>query len=127
MPKVRQHKPKLPADFKPLPETFSKAGRHFKLMKREGNVAIYAIQLGSTPDWSVTPQTFEVVLIRQILVGRSIKGFYMPPHEELPSPEQWGSLGFSPPNFERALEIFEELKARRADRTSLTGKKAKTT
>lgn len=130
MPTARQHKPVLPPDFKPLPEVFEKAGRHFKLIKREGNVALYAISFSganrtSAPkDWSKA-SLFEVVVIRQVLKGREIKGYFMPPHEELPSAEQWGNQGFSPPNMERALEIFEQLKTRAAHRTALTKKGVK--
>lgn len=124
MPTVRQHKPFIPPDFKPLPEVFEKVGRHFKLIKREGNVALYAIAFSAPKDWS-KPSLFEVVVIRQVLKGREIKGYFMPPHEELPSAEQWGNQGFSPPNMERALEIFEQLKTRAAHRTSLTKKSAK--
>lgn len=110
MPKPKQ--PKLPKDFKALPEFFEKQGRHFKLIKRQGNVAIYAIAFSTPKDWSKV-RTYEVVLIRQVLVGRTVKGYYMPPHEELPSAEQWGSRGFSPPDLVRAEEIFQSLVQRR--------------
>lgn len=116
MPTVRQPKTApLPEEaFKPLPETFAKAGRSFRLIKREGNVALYSVRFSPVPDWSKPDWAWEVVIIRQVFTGRFIKGYWMPPHEELPSEAQWGSRGFSPHTLERAEELFQELVKKQA-------------
>ena len=122
-PKLKQPKP-LPKDFKTLPEVFEKAGRHFKLVKRTGNVALYRISFSTTPDWSKPASAWEVVIIRQVLEGRQIKDYYMPPHEELPSEAQWGNRGFSPSTAERAEEIFIELVSKYVTNEDLTAQVA---
>lgn len=114
MPRVRQNKTiPLPPDFVSLPtEPFFKQGRSFKLIKREGNVALYDVRFGENPDWASPARNYEVVIIRQVLKGRDVKGYYMPPHEELPSDAQWGTLGWSPFSLADAERKFDELVTR---------------
>lgn len=93
---------------------FQKGERHFRLLKRVGNVALYDMRLTSSPtvDWSKPATAWEVVIIRQVLTGRKIGDYYMPPHEELPSDAQWGNRGWSPGTLEDAEARFSEVAAR---------------
>jgi hypothetical protein len=65
-----------------------------------------------TVDWSKPAVSWEVVIIRQVLTGRTVGDYYMPPHEELPSDAQWGSRGWSPLSAEDAEVKFNEVIAR---------------
>lgn len=71
---------------KPIPNNFRKNGYDYRLLEREGNVAIYE---------QVKPNrvyAFEVVKIRSSK-ARSAFGHDFEAAERLPSDDDWGTLG----------------------------------
>ncbi len=72
---------------KTLPLEFTKGGFQCRQLARSGRAAIYE----QTKDEMVA---YEVVVIRNHN-GRVIAGQAIPPSEYMPSPEEWGSKGWT--------------------------------
>ena len=94
---------------KPLPRQFNYRGWSLYLVKRSGNVAIYA---KSKPDWPDGKVSYEVVRIREqqaktITIGdREV--FYE--HKEIYPPDTaWGTDGFTLNDLHAAHEKFDEM------------------
>ena len=88
---------------KTIPVQFAHDGFNLRLLKRTGDVALFA---KSKPTHS--RDTFEVVLI-QHHPAESICGRAYPARESMPPSESWGTLGWSYPNLEDAQEKFRAL------------------
>lgn len=73
-----------------LPTEFKKGPFYFKLIKREGRIALLEKSKGEG-----CPKHYEVIVIQKrkdaIMFGNTI-----PAHEAVPGDEMWGAAGFSP-------------------------------
>lgn len=85
-----------------IPKTFKANGFIFTLLSRKGNIAIYK---KDKPEY---PCGFEVILIKRH-DGYEIAGNKVEPSEVYPSSEQWGSLGFTYTELDKAEKKFKEL------------------
>ena len=85
----------------PLPETFRAGGFDFKLLKRDGMVALFEKTNGGRV-------LYEVVIIRQ-LPAQTIYGRTYPPREAMPLSEAWGSEGWSPCSLEEANQTYQRV------------------
>ena len=90
----------------PLSGSFRKSGWDYKLVSREGDVAVFE-QTKPGLEFSV----FEVVLVQRHN-GYEIAGKRFPPAEHMPSSEQWGTLGFTCADRESAFIKADELQFR---------------
>ena len=90
-------------NYKPVLKEFRKDQADFKLLKREGDVALLQKIRGDYCG-------FEVVVIQKHN-GYEMMGKVVPPSEFYPSSEQWGTYGFSflPSDREGAERKFQEL------------------
>jgi hypothetical protein len=96
----------IPSEFKGNRDQSGPAGAyHFKLLKRQGQVALFE---KSNPDHPTKPIAvlYEVVILKTVPEKRWPDGRVTPAHESMPSPEEWGLYGWSPATYERAVEIF---------------------
>ena len=98
-----------------LPATFE--GRRdqrnyiFSQQARDGNLAVFRKYLKESPATLVTGESFEVVRIKQNPASTKTIGgkeVTFPAHESMPSPEEWGTNGWS---YGTAMEALEKLKA----------------
>lgn len=101
----------LAIEFKGTRDQSGPAGAyHFKLVKREGQVALFE---KSNPDHLSQTVLYEVVILKTVPEKRWPDGRTTPVHESMPSPEEWGVYGWSPASLERAEQIFKrEVSAR---------------
>ncbi len=76
-------------------------GWHFSLIKRSGMVAIFQKTKPPNP----TP-SYEVVILQTRPNKTWPNGQVTPAHESMPKPEDWGTLGWTTDNLERANEIY---------------------
>jgi hypothetical protein len=88
-----------------LPQTFALGSFTFRLIKREGDVALLE---KSKPSWSIP--RYEVVIVQETRTWSG--GVVSPAHEELPGSWQWGSEGWSYSDPEDAWQKFHELTGR---------------
>jgi hypothetical protein len=90
---------------KPLPERFRYDNFDFRMLKREGDIAIFA---KSSPSHPREPDSYEVVRVQRkparLLFGRDI-----PAHEAMPASEDWGIHGWTYAKLEAAEKKFAEL------------------
>lgn len=79
----------------PLPTQFDgradQKGFQFSQIKREGDVALFEKR---KPGW-LKPK-YEVVIVQKCPERTWPNGLTTPAHEIMPSPEEWGTLGWSP-------------------------------
>jgi hypothetical protein len=87
---------------KTLPESFRSDGFHFQMVARCGDVALFA----KTAVHHTIPG-FEVVLVRKRETVIFPNGRTTPEHEAMPSPEQWGTYGWTPGTWRMALDMFK--------------------
>jgi hypothetical protein len=89
----------------PLPQTFRRSGWDYKVLSRDGDVAV----LEQTKAGCDT--RYEVVVVQRHN-GYEIGGKVMPPGEAMPSPEQWGRLGWTLMDresaFKKSKTVLEE-------------------
>ena len=95
---------------KQLPIQFTKQGFNHEQVRREGDVAIYR----RAPASGAYQHHFEVVRIESHN-GYTIAGVHCPPSETYPTPEQWGSRGWTYNDAESANAKFSELVAKEAE------------
>jgi hypothetical protein len=76
---------------------------NFKLLKREGNVALFQKQQPKLQHIG-----YEVVIIQQH-PDFMCRGKLIPAHEKLPPSSAWGRLGFTPDSHDDAIRRFWEL------------------
>ncbi len=81
-------------------------GYHFKLMKREGDVALFE---KINPSHKSGTKHYEVVIIKNVPERTFPNGKVTEAHEAMPSPEEWGSSGWSPYDYAAALTKFDEI------------------
>jgi len=88
-----------------LPNEFRKSGFYFRLVKRQGDKAIYSKSRAGG-----VGKHYEVIKIREhdeYVMG----GVTIPAGESYPSSEQWGRLGYTYPTLEEAEERFNRIKS----------------
>jgi hypothetical protein len=88
---------------KPLPEQFRHGGFDYRVLARDGDVVLMAKR-----NRGMARDIYEVCIVRRC-PDRTIAGKPIPARECLPSPEHWGTYGWSPYGLERARELFREL------------------
>jgi len=98
-----------------LPETFDgradQRGYQFKQIKRTGLVALFEKRNPDHPPGTLP--AYEVVIVRKVAERRFPNGIVTPAHESMPSPEEWGTSGWSPATLEAAHTRFNALVASR--------------
>lgn len=87
----------------PLPTTFRKSGWDYKVISRDGDIAV----LEQSKPGNDT-KFFETVHVLRHN-GYEIAGNKVAPAEHLPSSEQWGTLGFTYRDKESAFRKAEEM------------------
>jgi hypothetical protein len=90
----------------PLPTTFVPDGFEFCQLRRAGQIALFVMARPGS-----TNQSYEVVIIQQ-RKEKCFDGRITPAHEALPSPSEWGRLGwtFLGRDFDFAVRKFEALR-----------------
>lgn len=85
-----------------LAESFNWDGFHFQLVCRLADVALFAkvAKNHSAP-------SYEVVFVRKRSSTIFPNGKTTPAHESMPSPEQWGTYGWTPGSWRSALDMFK--------------------
>jgi len=89
-------------EYKPLKEKFTKKGFDYKLIKREGDKAIYSQTKGPKI------KCYEVIKIRRH-DGYTIADVYMEPSETYPSDSEWGVFGWTFNDLELAEKKFKSI------------------
>ena len=89
---------------KQLPNQFRKEGFDFKILLREGNVAMLR---KTKPGFSF--ESYEVVRI-QSHNGYTIDGVEIEPAESIPNSTQWGRKGWTYSDIELATRKFDKLR-----------------
>jgi hypothetical protein len=89
-------------NYKKLKDKFIKNGFNFKLLKREGDKAIYEKRK------SKLNYCYEVILIARH-DGYSLGENYLEPAETYPSSSQWGEKGWTFKDLNKAEEKFNNL------------------
>lgn len=87
----------------PIPTEFEgtrdQRGFKFKLLKRTGDICLFEKQKNRAT-------TYEVVILRKVAEKTFPNGITTPAHESMPSPEEWGTSGWSYPILEKAEQKF---------------------
>ena len=86
---------------KPIETEFNRYGFSFKMMKREGDKAIFRKS-------KLNIVSYEVVILRRHN-GYEINGMQIAPAEYYPSNESWGAHGWSYQDYESALDRFSKV------------------
>jgi hypothetical protein len=89
----------------PLPSTFHKSGFNFRLIDREGDVALLEKNRPGIP-----ARFFEVVIVQKTGAHTWPDGRTTEPREHMPSSEQWGTHGWSFSDIEQAWAKFRKLR-----------------
>lgn len=99
---------------KPLGDSYRKNTYHYEIIKRVGDIAIAKQRLRP----GVGCLAYEVIIIQK-KEASEIKGVIVEAHEAAPGNEQFGNLGWTYPNLERAEKKMAELLKReaKADKT----------
>ena len=88
-----------------LPNTFTQGGFDFKVIKRDGQVAMLEKSKNGYHN-----SMFEVVIIQKhkakVLFGNTLED-----REAMPPDEAWGQFGWTPESRERAEAIYADLVA----------------
>jgi hypothetical protein len=89
----------------PLPDRFHIGGFDFKLIGRDGDIAILEkFKAG------ITTRLFEVVIVQKAGATTWPNGITTGPREHMPHSEQWGVKGWSFSDIEQAWAKFGELR-----------------
>ena len=89
---------------KPLGNSFSKNGFHYELVIRRGDIAIYKQRLRPGAG-CLAYEVFKVKMVKECtIVGKLVEA-----HEAAPGNEEFGRLGWSYPDLERARNKMKEL------------------
>ena len=88
---------------KKIPDKYIRKPFTLTLIRRKRNVALY---VQTCPEW--VRKNYEVVLVRTRLKDNDFTGVKAG-DEYLPSPEDWGSYGWTYTNIVEAEERFKEL------------------
>lgn len=95
---------------KPLPEEFDgtrdQRGYHFKMLKRQQNVAIFE---KNKPSTNPKGKFYEVIVVQQCPSKTWPDGRVTEAHETMPSAEKWGVLGYSYATLEEVMKRFEDM------------------
>jgi hypothetical protein len=91
----------------PLPSTFQKGGFSFRLISREGDIALFE----KFKPCITTSRLFEVVIIQKMGQHTWPDGRTTEPREYMPSSEQWGIYGWSFTDIDQAWAKFRTLRA----------------
>jgi hypothetical protein len=78
----------------PLPETFREGGFGFKLVAREGSVALFK----KTKPRIESATFYEVVIVQMMNDHTWPDGHVSPAHEYMPGSEKWGNPWMVTPN-----------------------------
>ena len=107
-------------NYKPIETEFVKSGYRFRQIRREGDVAIFhkVGQKGAKHNASFDGG-FEVVNISRH-DGYEIAGVKMEPAEQYPSPEMWGTKGFTFTTFFAAEIKYDTLLGKNSDASDIT-------
>lgn len=89
-------------EFRPLPVEFTRDGYQYRQVRREGLLAIYSQRKGGAT------YSYEVIIIQQRPAEKIVAREY-PPRETMPSPEQWGTSGWTCLTLADAQKRFETL------------------
>lgn len=89
---------------RPLPETFALDGFTFRLLKREGMVALFE----KKAPWTER-RFYEVILVQTHAETQFPNGITSPARESMPASEQWGKAGWSYSSLEAAQGRFDAL------------------
>lgn len=92
-----------------LPETFALDGFTFRLLKREGKVALFE----KMAPWS-DRKFYEVVIVQTHEPTTFPTGQTYPARESMPHSEQWGQAGWSYSDLAMAEQKVEDLVKRAA-------------
>lgn len=87
-------------EFIPLKSEFRKDGFDFRLIKRQGRVALF-----QKSKQNITTEHFEVVLVRQNPASERF-GRLFPDSESIPCSNEWGERGWSYSDRESAEKAF---------------------
>ena len=91
-----------PIELKPLPDSFSKWGYDWNVLKR-------------TEDWALLSQSkdgaanYNVCKIKKAKAYTFPNGITIPPQEAIPSAEEWGRVAWNFCKLENAEKKYEEL------------------
>lgn len=107
---------------KPLPETFTPnrdqsgpSGRYeFKILKRTGDVVLLQKVNHNHPE--NTPPNYEVIVVQHRPKQVWPDGRVTDERESMPSPEEWGVLGYSPATLDAAYTRFNQLVQSRSEK-----------
>ena len=102
---------------RPIPQTFKSNGFNFRLLRRDGDVAIFEKTRPNLPHVG-----YEVVIIQKrrtrIICGRAVPG-----HEAMPNPRDWGRLGWTPYDYDDGIRRYRALVEKCQDGHSLPGRR----
>jgi len=90
-------------DFKVLPDFYKKNGYDFKLVKREGNIAIYS--QGDDEGRVFAYEVFEVRKQKETQFG----DIHYEAKERVPSNEEWGTNAFTVHSMEQAEKYVKQI------------------
>jgi hypothetical protein len=106
-------------EYRQIESEFTKYGYDFKLIKREGNVALFEQSMIDEDSGDRVVVGYEVVEIIKMEAGfAGPKKYPQPAREVLANSDSWGTKGFSPATLSRAEELFIVLINRIAERES---------
>jgi len=88
----------------PLPDRFRRAGCNYRLLKREGDVALLE---QSKPNWS--KPAYEVVIVQKHRAKTWPDGRVIEAREAMPPDEAWGEAGWTYSDLPPAEVKFETL------------------
>jgi len=98
----------LPTQFVGRADQSGPAGKyHFKQLKRVGDVALFEKHNPDHPPG--TALSYEVVIVQKVPDKTFPNGITTPAHESMPSPEEWGTSGWSPLTLAEALVKFDKV------------------
>jgi len=94
--------------YKILPSNFERSGILYKLIERNGMIAIYEAYLPNRTD---VLYGYAVARIKHEKEARFKNGHVIPARERFPSPSRFGTYGFfyMPKSREKAFEHYQEL------------------
>lgn len=78
-----------PIEYKPLPDSYISHSYVFRLVKRVGDVAMFAAWNGENP-----PREWEVMIVQR-KKAFTIKGKPYPAMEKVPANEEWGTYAWT--------------------------------
>lgn len=109
-------------EYLPLPDTYKDHSMTFRLVKRVGDVAMFAAGAEG-----FEPLEWEVMVIQRRKAGKLPDGTMSVAREKVPSPEQWGTCGWTYTTKEPAENRFAMLVEREQERAKDRLRKAPVT